>query len=83
MSRLTKPNKPEALVEMIGAQEVLNILADVHEDAVYYVHKWTNNFGGRLGYCTDKFFLELDDGRYFFRLDKLRRHMNEIEQMTN
>ena len=65
--------KSKKLIEKLGTEKVQDILDNAHEDAIYYVDEWTDNFGGIHGYCTDKCIVGIHNSHKHYKLDELRK----------
>jgi len=68
--------------EKIGLGKIKDIVANAHEEAVYYVDEWTDSFGGIHGYCTDKFFVGQDNPNTHYRLSDLKQFIKQHEQTS-
>ena len=70
--------KAQKLIEKLRAEKVQDILDNAHEDAVYYVDEWTDNFGGVHGYCTDKMIVGIHNPHTHCKLSELREAMETL-----
>ena len=70
------------LAEKVGLDKIKDIVANAHDEAVYYVDEWTDSFGGIHGYCTDKFFVGHDDPYTHYRLSELKEFIKQHEQTS-
>ncbi|WP_180176674.1 MULTISPECIES: hypothetical protein [unclassified Acinetobacter] len=68
--------------EKVGLEKIKDIVANAHEEAIYYVDEWTDSFGGIHGYCTDKFFVGHSNPNTYYRLNDLREFIKQHEQTS-
>lgn len=65
--------KAQKLIDRLGVERVQDILNKAHEEAVYYVDEWTDNFGGIHGYCTDKLVVGIHNPHTHYKLTELQK----------
>jgi len=70
------------LAEKVDLDKIKDIVANAHDEAVYYVDEWTDSFGGIHGYCTDKFFVGHDNPHTHYLLSELKEFIKQHEQTS-
>ena len=70
------------LADKVGLDKIKDIVANAHDDAVYYVDEWTDSFGGIHGYYTNKFFVGHDNYNTYYRLINFKEFIKQHEQTS-